>query len=877
MDNMYDILAKMNLLEGRGSKPDFIDLDKDGDKSEPMKQAAKQAKQVKEGDEGFTQADYDKIARKKRHLMILNRNLEPEDAEEMAAQKLGYDYDEVLAWVNADHDQVKEGSTGDYSAKKARAGKDIGKPGKQFAKIAKSAGERYGSKERGEKVAGAVLAKLRKEDVNEADMEEGNEFSGELAKAKAAGKQEFEVDGKKYQVKEAAKPDYIDLDKDGNKKESMKKAAQDKKKKMKESMALVKVLEGNDRRAEVFVDREYNEYQVRLHADGMMSRHFTENKSNAVSMASAFVNEALDINLVKAMQKGAKPGIKDPESERNIHKKYGYRSDRDDEGGEDDDYDEWGNLKPGKKKAAHVVPGEKRGRGRPKGSGGGKRLGAKSTGLSKLARGAAIREEEVEEAIGDPENTGQRAADRKQLARDHKKLDDLERRALEKAKQTKLPAKKTMGEDYDKDEYDEEGEMAQSQARSIEDAAEELQSILDANENLPEWVQKKITLAQEYIDSARDYLKANRPEDDSEIQMEGAFRDVDDKTGRKISDWLSYHADGVFDDNPYLGDALIRIQNKWDSGDMSFRELKDAVLSKFEQGEWQRAEFIQKFAPNKVKITQPDLFDEEAVSEKAVSKAQRKAAGIAYAAKKGDIPKSELRGASKEMSDMPTKELKKFAKTKEKDLPAKKDESVEETTTAGSVATSDEAPKSKKGGMQFGKGVYEGRLEESFQNKMSEILGEEVNATMNASTQGDPSVTVTATGEDAAKLGELLKLAGLFGSSGYQRIDAEDTCSECGGAGMHEAGCSQGEMVEEEMANKPDPAYAELGATRDYGLAGGVNGPKLQVNPNNMGDNPMAMRDLGRAPSGQVNLGAIAEQVEQDQYQRMLDLYKRIS
>ena len=49
-----------------------------------------------------------------------------------------------------------------YSAKKAAAGKDIGKPGKQFAKIARSAGKRYGSKERGEKVAGAILANLRK-------------------------------------------------------------------------------------------------------------------------------------------------------------------------------------------------------------------------------------------------------------------------------------------------------------------------------------------------------------------------------------------------------------------------------------------------------------------------------------------------------------------------------------------------------------------------------------------------------------------------------------------------------------------------------------------------------------------------------------------
>lgn len=49
-----------------------------------------------------------------------------------------------------------------YSAKQAKKGKDIGKPGKQFAKIAKSAGKKYGSKKAGEKVAGAVLKKLRK-------------------------------------------------------------------------------------------------------------------------------------------------------------------------------------------------------------------------------------------------------------------------------------------------------------------------------------------------------------------------------------------------------------------------------------------------------------------------------------------------------------------------------------------------------------------------------------------------------------------------------------------------------------------------------------------------------------------------------------------
>ena len=57
--------------------------------------------------------------------------------------------------------EIEEAS---YSAKAAVAGKDIGKPGKQFSKIASAAAKKYGSAERGQKVAGAVLAKLRKEE-----------------------------------------------------------------------------------------------------------------------------------------------------------------------------------------------------------------------------------------------------------------------------------------------------------------------------------------------------------------------------------------------------------------------------------------------------------------------------------------------------------------------------------------------------------------------------------------------------------------------------------------------------------------------------------------------------------------------------------------
>ena len=54
----------------------------------------------------------------------------------------------------------------------------------------------------------------------------------------------------------------------------------------------------------------------------------------------------------------------------------------------------------------------------------------------------------------------------------------------------------------------------------------------------------------------------------------------------------------------------------------------------------------------------------------AKSKAQQKAAGAALAAKRGDIKKSELKGASREMYDsMSESELEEFASSKRKGKP----------------------------------------------------------------------------------------------------------------------------------------------------------------------------------------------------------------
>jgi hypothetical protein len=57
----------------------------------------------------------------------------------------------------------------------------------------------------------------------------------------------------------------------------------------------------------------------------------------------------------------------------------------------------------------------------------------------------------------------------------------------------------------------------------------------------------------------------------------------------------------------------------------------------------------------------------------AKSKAQQKAAGAALSAKRGEMPKDSLKGASKDMAEsMSEKELEELAATKRKSLPDKK-------------------------------------------------------------------------------------------------------------------------------------------------------------------------------------------------------------
>lgn len=85
----------------------------------------------------------------------------------------------------------------------------------------------------------------------------------------------------------------------------------------------------------------------------------------------------------------------------------------------------------------------------------------------------------------------------------------------------------TPSEDY-------EGEMATSELRNIIDNAKDIESMLKPESKLEAWVQSKITKANDYINSVRDYLK-NTP---------GSVEEALDPVGQEDRD---VNNDGVVD------------------------------------------------------------------------------------------------------------------------------------------------------------------------------------------------------------------------------------------------------------------------------------------------------------------------------------------
>jgi hypothetical protein len=65
---------------------------------------------------------------------------------------------------------------------------------------------------------------------------------------------------------------------------------------------------------------------------------------------------------------------------------------------------------------------------------------------------------------------------------------------------------------FDIGEYDQEGDMAKSDLRSILANAKRVHDMLEDDDNLPEWVQSKITKAEDYMSTVANYMEAEMNE-----------------------------------------------------------------------------------------------------------------------------------------------------------------------------------------------------------------------------------------------------------------------------------------------------------------------------------------------------------------------------
>jgi hypothetical protein len=96
-------------------------------------------------------------------------------------------------------------------------------------------------------------------------------------------------------------------------------------------------------------------------------------------------------------------------------------------------------------------------------------------------------------------------------------------------------------------EYSDEAGMAKDQLTHAEHAAKELKELLQSNEDLPEWVQAKITKAADYLDMAYDTMDSRHEQGDVKTNeaLKGKQRKLDRNHNNKIDaeDFKMMHRD----------------------------------------------------------------------------------------------------------------------------------------------------------------------------------------------------------------------------------------------------------------------------------------------------------------------------------------------
>ena len=363
-------------------------------------------------------------------------------------------------------------------------------------------------------------------------------------------------------------------------------------------------------------------------------------------------------------------------------------------------------------------------------------------------------------------------------------------------------------------EHDDD-DMTKNQIHTIRRAARALESIVRADEEVPEWVKSKITIANDYLKTVRDYLESAMERSvERATGREGVTSTLDEKITKKTS----------------AGEIISDFEKS--------KNPKFAGKSKAERKKQALGAFYG-MHPEKSKN------EDAKKDDKAERAGKRVAKDIEYDEKVKDRIHGKKRDSEDDKAERAGKRVAKDIEYDDKE----KTKKVKETTTAGSVAPT--AAKSTKGSPTVGKGIYD-----SINRQVESMISESIDVDMskNFSDEGEETSTIkiSANGAEADMLKDLLKNAGIDVHSD-QRDMAQDY--------QDEEGTFELELDEADVdVSENNPDYPTNNEFSDDALqySGGLN---------------------GRKSTGQTTVPVISSQDtrQMSEERSMFDLYKAIA
>ena len=359
----------------------------------------------------------------------------------------------------------------------------------------------------------------------------------------------------------------------------------------------------------------------------------------------------------------------------------------------------------------------------------------------------------------------------------------------------------------DRGEYDDEAGMAKDQLHTIVRHARELERALGAGDNLPEWVQEKMGQIKGMMTSVTDYMLSQKE------------RGIEQQTGRE-GITLEKAPPGAKAERMVKG--IKKSLSK--DGNLSGKDKAIAYATTWK-------------AHNQGKVEEESTDKKDQHAERA---GRRVAKDIEYDEKKKDGIHGKRRGSEDNKAEKAGRQVAKDIEYDEKHKKVKE-------TTSGSVASAPAKATTNAGGMTFGKGVYEGAISESYNKKLNSVLSEGMNISVNMNAEGQKSINVSADGDDAEKLAEILKLAGLGSSH----------ASGCSSCGQSPCGC---ETVDE--------AYGDTTATK--------NSPDWPTDTETTDDNDPYLRRLSGGLNGAKSTGQTTVPVVASQARRQVSMEENV-